>query len=69
MTELIFKSKIDYIKLNSIIGFLKAWDIDAEIRTTPAENRERTRRNVIFTDFGLIMPSNYKFNRDEANAR
>jgi len=69
MTELVFKSKIDYVKLTSIIGFLKAWDIDAEIKTTSAENRDRTRRSVIFTDFGLSMPGNYKFNRDEANAR
>jgi len=27
------------------------------------------KKKVHFTDFGLAMPANYKFNRDEANAR
>jgi len=68
MTELILKSKIDRRKLNSIIGFLKAWDIDAEIKTS-VEKGNKTHRNVMFTDFGLVAPYGYKFNREEANAR
>ena len=27
------------------------------------------KRNVTFTDFGLVMPVDYKFVREEANAR
>ena len=69
MTELILKSPIDRKKLNFIVGFLKAWDIDTEIKTTPVEKESKTYRNVTFTDFGLIMPNDYKFNREEANAR
>jgi len=26
-------------------------------------------REVTFTNFGLVMPANYKFDREEANAR
>ena len=26
-------------------------------------------RKVTFTDFGLVMPTNYSFDREEANAR
>ena len=26
-------------------------------------------RKVTFTDFGLVMPAGYKFDREEANAR
>jgi hypothetical protein len=26
-------------------------------------------RKVTFSDFGLVMPADYKFNREEANAR
>ena len=26
-------------------------------------------RKVTFTDFGLVMPADYKFDREEANAR
>ena len=26
-------------------------------------------RKVKFSDFGLVMPADYKFNREEANAR
>ena len=26
-------------------------------------------RKVIFTDFGLVIPNNYKFDREDANAR
>jgi hypothetical protein len=26
-------------------------------------------RKITFTDFGLVMPANYKFDREEANAR
>jgi len=26
-------------------------------------------RKVIFSDFGLVMPADYKFDREEANAR
>jgi len=29
----------------------------------------RKERKVTFTDFGLVMPSDYKFDREEANAR
>ena len=28
-----------------------------------------TEREVTFTNFGLVMPTNYKFDREEANAR
>lgn len=69
MTELILKSKISHNKLDSIVGFLKAWGIDAELKTTSAKKENRTRRNVTFTDFGIEMPDDYKFNREEANAR
>ena len=27
------------------------------------------KRKVTFTDFGLVMPADYKFDREEANAR
>jgi hypothetical protein len=27
------------------------------------------KRKVTFTDFGLVMPAGYKFDREEANAR
>ena len=26
-------------------------------------------RDITFTDFGLVMPADYKFDREEANAR
>lgn len=26
-------------------------------------------KKITFTDFGLVMPENYKFDREEANAR
>jgi hypothetical protein len=39
MTEIIFKSEIDNVKIDA------------------------------FTDFGLALPQDYKFNREEANAR
>jgi len=68
MTELILKNKIDHRKLNSIVGFLKAWDIEVEIKTS-TRKESKTRRNVVFTDFGLAAPNGYKFNREEANAR
>ena len=68
MTELILKSKIDHRKLSSIVGFLKAWDIDVEIKTS-TEKRDKTYRNITFTDFGIVTPNGYKFNREEANAR
>ena len=34
-------------------------------------NASRTvrKKKVSFTDFGLIMPTDYKFDREEANAR
>jgi hypothetical protein len=69
MTELILKNRIDRKKLTSIVEFLKAWDIDAEIKTTLVEKKNKTHRNVTFTDFGLVMPNDYKFDREEANAR
>ena len=31
--------------------------------------RIEKEREVTFTDFGLVMPSDYKFDREEANAR
>ena len=31
--------------------------------------RIEKERKVIFTDFGLVMPTDYKFDREEANAR
>ena len=34
MTELILKNRIDRQRLNSIVTFLKAWGVDAEIKTT-----------------------------------
>jgi hypothetical protein len=33
MTELILKNNVESGKLNSIVSFLKAWDIDVEVRT------------------------------------
>jgi hypothetical protein len=29
----------------------------------------QTQRNISFTDFGLQLPEDYKFDREEANAR
>jgi hypothetical protein len=34
MTELVLKSKIHKKKLDSIVFFLKAWDIDVEVKST-----------------------------------
>ena len=31
--------------------------------------RIEKERKVTFTDFGLVMPADYKFNREEANER
>ena len=31
--------------------------------------RIESEREVTFTDFGLVMPADYKFDREEANAR
>ena len=31
--------------------------------------RVEKERKIAFTDFGLVMPENYKFDREEANAR
>ena len=31
--------------------------------------RIKKEKEVIFTDFGLVMPADYKFDREEANAR
>jgi hypothetical protein len=69
MTQLIIKNAIDRKKLNSIVEFLKEWDIDAEIKTTSVETESKTHRKVTFTDFGIVLPKDYKFNREEANAR
>ena len=34
MTELIVKNRVDRQRLNSVVIFLKAWGIEAEIKTT-----------------------------------
>ena len=31
--------------------------------------RNGKKRKTTFTDFGLVMPADYKFNREEANER
>ncbi|MDR2962526.1 MAG: hypothetical protein LBU90_02625 [Bacteroidales bacterium] len=36
---------------------------------TGKERRARSKKTTVFTDFGLEMPVDYKFNREEANAR
>jgi len=33
------------------------------------DSQVKRKKEVHFTDFGLEMPANYKFNREEANAR
>ncbi len=65
MTELILKSKINHQKLNSIVRFLRAWDIEVEVKTSS----EKKNKNIKFTNFGLVAPNGYQFNREEANAR
>jgi len=34
MTQLIFKNGLDEDKLKALLGFLKTWDIDAEVKTS-----------------------------------
>ena len=43
----------------------------ANARVIVLTNNSRTKRknDVRFTDFGLTMPVDYKFNREDANAR
>jgi hypothetical protein len=66
MTEIIFKSEIDNVKIDALLLFLKTWGINAEVRYS--DERKRTKK-VTFTDFGLALPQDYKFNREEANER
>jgi hypothetical protein len=34
MTQLIFKNDLEEDKLKALLGFLKTWDIDAEVKTS-----------------------------------
>jgi hypothetical protein len=47
MTELVLKNKIDKRKLDSIIHFLKSWDIDVEVKNTRVN---KVRKKDIFAD-------------------
>jgi hypothetical protein len=66
MTQIIFKSEIDNAKINALLLFLKSWGIDAEVLFS---NENKQIKEVKFTDFGLALPYDYKFDREEANAR
>ncbi|MFA5649866.1 MAG: hypothetical protein WC914_01815 [Proteiniphilum sp.] len=51
MTELVLKGKIDQKKLDSIVNFLRSWDIDVEVRES---NTEQNKEKNLFTEsFGM----------------
>ena len=51
MTELILKNKIDKKRLDSIVFFLKSWDIDVEIRTV---SPKKEKKEKLFSEsFGM----------------
>jgi hypothetical protein len=52
--------------IDALLLFLKTWEINAEVRYS--DECKRTKK-VTFTDFGLALPQNYKFNREESNVR
>jgi hypothetical protein len=60
VTEIIFKSEVDNVNTDALSLFLKTWGINAE----DSDERKRTKK-VIFTDFGLALPQDCKFNREE----
>ncbi|MFA7492049.1 MAG: hypothetical protein WCZ43_00815 [Proteiniphilum sp.] len=68
MTELVLNGKIDEKKLDSIINFLRAWDIDVEVKVSQrgeSETGKKERRNAIIS--GSFPTKGLKFNRDQAN--
>jgi hypothetical protein len=70
MTALILKSKLDSKKLDSLILFMKSWDIDVEIKTAaPDEYENGTSGKVVTFDAISIDTRGYKFNREEAHVR
>ena len=51
MTELVLKGKIDRKKLDSIVNFLRSWDIDVEIKESATKEEGE---NTIFSEsFGM----------------
>ena len=42
---------------------------NAKIIVLANNSQSAQKKEVYFTDFGLIMPADYKFNREDANAR
>jgi len=51
MTELIFKNRIDKKKLDSIIFFLKSWNIDVEIKTISSKKEKKEK--LFSESFGM----------------
>ncbi len=51
MTELVLKGRISQKKLDSIINFLKSWDIDVEVKATAAT--KKADENPFAESFGM----------------
>ena len=43
--------------------------VNARVIVLTNSSRATRKKEVHFTDFGLEMPADYKFNREETNAR
>ena len=43
--------------------------VNARVIVIANSSQVARKKDVHFTDFGLEMPADYKFNREEANAR
>ena len=51
MTELVLKGEIDQKKLDSIVNFLRSWDIDVEVKGASTKKR---KQKAFFTEsFGM----------------
>jgi len=42
---------------------------NARVIVLTNNTQKKRKKEVHFTDFGLVMPADYKFSREEANAR
>ncbi len=60
MQQLILKTDIDATKMEALLFFLKSWNIDAELKTTPMLKEKKQ-------DFSLAvgMWENYDINANE----
>jgi hypothetical protein len=51
MTQLILKTDIDQMKLDVLLGLLKSWNIDAEVK--PSKPRSGKKHKLFSETFGM----------------